>query len=1039
MKKTRKIISIVLAVLMVMSVIVVAPITVDGASEADRIKQQISNAYSWALSKSGRSNFSNYCNLFTRYNAAYLGIININADSDMNGYGRDFVNNTSTGKTSTGWTKTKYSGSNCLSQIINANGGGNVYNIIVSWNHQYGASDSSPGAGHVCFIHAIINNTVYMSDNYKYGSVPEGSPLVFSLSDFMSKWNGMYGYARNAVHLTNGSPPSSFDPVGQVESVRVKYANTITIKGFAFDRDNDSSPVYVDVYAFQKRVARITANKQRDDVAAKHGVGKNHGFEETITMPKTGTYNIAIYAINIEGGKDTEIYYNSVTVKDTVYSPEGELESVESNSDNTLTLRGWAFDRENTSSSVYIDVYAFRNRVARITADKQREDTGNKYNVGNYHGFEETIKMPQAGEYNIAVYAINIGDGEDSLIYNNKVFVKDYSKQKISDGDYHIASALDLGCTINVAGGNSTESGANVHLWRNGGPIVTVKYLGDGYYSMVFKKSGMAMDVYNAGSADGTNVLQYKQTTNDNQKWIIKEAGDNYYFNIISKCNGLYLDVAGGSSADGTNIQMYHGNDTPSQKWRFYREPSYTDKSVEEGKYRITSKLANSLSLDIADKSGANMSNVQVFNREVKDMDTFDVEYLDNGLYTITPTNMNRRLDVVNNVPYNKADVQIYDKNTSASQKWILQPTDDGYYNIIAQGSGLYLDVSGGGKTDGTNVQVYLGNDTDSQKWKLSIVKNEEETSPATEPITTQPVTEKPTEITEIEPTEEPPIETTAGAVEPTEEPTAEPVTGVIEPTEEPTIVPTTGVIEPVEDMTVEPVTIEAEPTEKPTAVPTTEAVEPTEEPIVEPTTAAVEPTEEPTIKPTKAEVEPTEEPIAEPTTAAVEPTEEPIIEPTTAAIEPTEELIIEPTTAEVEPTEEATMGTVEPTVKSKDKTNNKKTSTPKSKKSKKKNTISVKAKTKSIKLKKLKKKAQTVKPLTVKKAKGKVTYKLIKKGTAKKIWKYLKISKKGAITVKKWKKAKKGTYKIKVKVTAAGNKSYRKGSKTVTAKIKIK
>ncbi len=109
------------------------------------------------------------------------------------------------------------------------------------------------------------------------------------------------------------------------------------------------------------------------------------------------------------------------------------------------------------------------------------------------------------------------------------------------------------------------------------------------------------------------------------------------------------------------------------------------------------------------------------------------------------------------------------------------------------------------------------------------------------------------------------------------------------------------------------------------------------------------------------------------------------------------------------------------------------------SKKTVKNNTITVKAKTKTIKLKKLKKKAQTVKPLTVKKAKGKVTYKLIKKGTAKKIWKYLKISKKGAITVKKWKKAKKGTYKIKVRVTAAGNKSYRKGSKTVTAKIKVK
>ncbi len=116
-----------------------------------------------------------------------------------------------------------------------------------------------------------------------------------------------------------------------------------------------------------------------------------------------------------------------------------------------------------------------------------------------------------------------------------------------------------------------------------------------------------------------------------------------------------------------------------------------------------------------------------------------------------------------------------------------------------------------------------------------------------------------------------------------------------------------------------------------------------------------------------------------------------------------------------------------------------KKSSTKKTATAKKKNPIKVTTAKKTIKLKKLKKKNQTVKPLTVKKAKGKVTYKIIKNGTTKKIRKYVKISKKGAITFKKWKKAKKGTYKVKVTVTAAGNKSYEKGSKTVTAKIKVK
>ena len=50
---------------------------------------------------------------------------------------------------------------------------------------------------------------------------------------------------------------------------------------------------------------------------------------------------------------------------------------------------------------------------------------------------------------------------------------------------------------------------------------------------------------------------------------------------------------------------------------------------------------------------------------------------------------------------------------------------------------------------------------------------------------------------------------------------------------------------------------------------------------------------------------------------------------------------------------------------------------------------------------------------------------------------KNLSISSAGKITVKKGKK--KGTYRMKVIVTAAGNAKYEKGSKTVTVKVKVK
>lgn len=102
----------------------------------------------------------------------------------------------------------------------------------------------------------------------------------------------------------------------------------------------------------------------------------------------------------------------------------------------------------------------------------------------------------------------------------------------------------------------------------------------------------------------------------------------------------------------------------------------------------------------------------------------------------------------------------------------------------------------------------------------------------------------------------------------------------------------------------------------------------------------------------------------------------------------------------------------------------------------KKTNPLAVKGKTATLKYKKLKKKAQTLsvsKAITfTKKGQGAITY--TKASGNKKII----INKKnGKITVKKG--LKKGTYKVKVKVAAAGNNNYKATVKTITVTIKVK
>lgn len=98
--------------------------------------------------------------------------------------------------------------------------------------------------------------------------------------------------------------------------------------------------------------------------------------------------------------------------------------------------------------------------------------------------------------------------------------------------------------------------------------------------------------------------------------------------------------------------------------------------------------------------------------------------------------------------------------------------------------------------------------------------------------------------------------------------------------------------------------------------------------------------------------------------------------------------------------------------------------------------TAKAKAKKVTVKYSKVKKKAQTTKAMVkVSRAQGKVTYKNVSKKKAVKKWKVN--AKTGKVKVPK--KTKKGTYTVKLRVTAAGNGNYVSGYKTVSFKVVVK
>ena len=104
--------------------------------------------------------------------------------------------------------------------------------------------------------------------------------------------------------------------------------------------------------------------------------------------------------------------------------------------EGSITLSGWAFDRDDIDVSIPIHVYIGGPSagpevfVYKIIADKPRPDVDAVYGVGLYHGFIETIPVKQRGTQQVFVYAIDAaGEWQDNPLIANipvTIFAPEY-------------------------------------------------------------------------------------------------------------------------------------------------------------------------------------------------------------------------------------------------------------------------------------------------------------------------------------------------------------------------------------------------------------------------------------------------------------------------------------------------------------------------------------------------------------------------------------------------------------------------------------
>ena len=298
--------------------------------------------------------------------------------------------------------------------------------------------------------------------------------------------------------------------------------------------------------------------------------------------------------------------------------------------------------------------------------------------------------------------------------------------QTIADGVYEIELALDSNKVVEVVDAVK-YSGGNVQIFqRNNAKCqkVNIKYVGNGYYTIQFKHSGMYLDVADGKTADKTNVWQCRYNGSDAQKWAIQDLGNGYY-SLISKCSNKYLTVANGKTTKCTNIEINSKKNNKSQQFKLKKvETVKGTKTVENGLYEIELALDSNKVVEVVDAVKYSGGNVQIFQRNNAKCQRVNIKYTGDGYYTIQFQHSGKYLDVADGETTNGTNVWQCNYNGSDAQKWVIKDLGNGYYHLISKCTGTYLTVAGGKTAKCTNIEINSKKNDKSQQFKLNKIGN---------------------------------------------------------------------------------------------------------------------------------------------------------------------------------------------------------------------------------------------------------------------------------------------------------------------------
>ena len=407
---------------------------------------------------------------------------------------------------------------------------------------------------------------------------------------------------------------------------------------------------------------------------------------------------------------------------------------------NNKETQKWIISREDNG---YYTINSLNDGKKRIdVANDSKVNGGNVVLWNGHDGDNQKWMFKETGDgyYNIiskssGLYLnannsnINIWENKNNKNQKFKLKKLNLYQKTIEEGLYEISSALDNKKNINISG--EVKNGTNIDIMTSSSlkQKWNVKYLNNGFYVISsFVDDSKVLDVYKGLTKNGTNInLWSGDGSATNQQWLIKDVGDGYY-NIVSRSSGLNVDISNGSTTDGTNILLWNGHNGDNQKFRFTKVEAGSQ-TIEDGLYEISSIITDSKVLSLEGDNVINGTLIKNLNNTNSKTQKWNIKYLNNGFYSIVSyADSGKTLDVKNGETAKGNNLQLWSDSQSVNQQWLIKETGDGYFNIISRCNGLSFDVSGGSTDDGAIIALWEGHNGDNQKYRFTKISEESQT-----------------------------------------------------------------------------------------------------------------------------------------------------------------------------------------------------------------------------------------------------------------------------------------------------------------------